>query len=66
MSRHLRRDLERQGYVVRKTNGGHWRITRPDMAGPVFASDTPSCHRAEKNLLADIRRQQRSKQHGST
>lgn len=52
----VRRDLERRGFSIIKTRGGHWRIDHPDMAGPVFAPDTPSDHRGIRNLMATIRR----------
>lgn len=55
----VRRDLERRGYSVTKTRGGHWRFEHPDMTGPVFAADTPSDHRGAKNLLAMLRRKLR-------
>jgi hypothetical protein len=55
-----RRQLERLGFVVTKTRGGHWRFEHPDMDGPVFGADTPSDHRARKNLLATVRRKMRA------
>jgi predicted RNA binding protein YcfA (HicA-like mRNA interferase family) len=54
-----RRELERQGFTATKTRGGHWRFEHPDMDGPVFAPDTPSDHRAVKNLYAMLRRKMR-------
>jgi predicted RNA binding protein YcfA (HicA-like mRNA interferase family) len=56
----VRRELERQGFVATKTRGGHWRFDHPNMFGPVFAPDTPSDHRAIKNLFATLRRKMRS------
>jgi predicted RNA binding protein YcfA (HicA-like mRNA interferase family) len=56
----VRRQLERQGFDVRKTPGGHWRLEHPDMDGPVFAPDTPSDRRGMKNLHAMLRRKMRS------
>lgn len=55
-----RRQLERLGFLVVKTRGGHWRFEHPDMDGPVFTSDTPSDYRAIKNLHAMVRRKMRS------
>jgi predicted RNA binding protein YcfA (HicA-like mRNA interferase family) len=54
-----RRELERQGFTATKTRGGHWRFEHPDMDGPVYAPDTPSDHRAIKNLQAMLRRKMR-------
>ena len=56
----VRRHLERQGFNVTKTRGGHWRFEHPNMEGVVFAPDTPSDHRAIKNLHAQLRRSMRS------
>lgn len=56
----LRRSLERAGYSIRKTRGGHWRIDHPEMDGPVFAPDTPSDHRGLKNLRGTLRRKRRA------
>ncbi len=56
----VRRELQRQGFVATKTRGGHWRFEHPNMYGPVFAPDTPSDHRAIKNLFATLRRKMRS------
>lgn len=53
------RGLEAQGYTVVVTNGSHLRITHPNMDGPVFAGVTPSCHRADKNLRAILKRKTR-------
>ena len=52
----LRVRLEAEGYECAKTGGGHWRITRADMAAPVYAADTPSDRRALLNVAAQIRR----------
>lgn len=56
----VRRSLERHGYSVTKTKGGHWRIGHPAMSGPVFAPDTPSDHRGIKNVMALLRRKLRA------
>lgn len=52
----VRRDLERRGFTISKTNGGHWRYEHPDMDGAVYGADTPSDRRSIRNLLAIIRR----------
>uniref|UniRef100_UPI0005A2DB0E type II toxin-antitoxin system HicA family toxin n=1 Tax=Bradyrhizobium sp. (strain ORS 278) TaxID=114615 RepID=UPI0005A2DB0E len=57
----VRRLLERHGFTMTKTRGGHWRFEHPDMDGPVFAPDTPSDYRGTKNLFALIRRKMRSR-----
>jgi predicted RNA binding protein YcfA (HicA-like mRNA interferase family) len=56
----VRRALARNGFTTTKTRGGHWRIEHPNMAGPVFAPDTPSDHRGLKNLSALLRRKLRA------
>jgi predicted RNA binding protein YcfA (HicA-like mRNA interferase family) len=58
-----RRALERQGFIATKTHGGHWRFEHPNMIGPVFAPDTPSDHRAIRNLYAMLRRKMQSSAH---
>ena len=58
-----RRELERQGFIASKTNGGHWRFDHPHMDGPVFAPSTPSDHRGLKNLQATLRRKMKSRPH---
>ena len=58
-----RRELERQGFIASKTNGGHWRFDHPHMDGPVFAPSTPSDHRGVKNLQAMLRRKMKSRPH---
>ncbi len=55
-----RRDLERSGFLITPTRGGHIRINLPLMSGPVFAACTPSDHRAIHNLRALIQRKMRS------
>jgi predicted RNA binding protein YcfA (HicA-like mRNA interferase family) len=55
----VRRALEREGYTVVKTRGGHWRFEHPNMVGPVFAPDTPSDQRGLKNLRALLKRKLR-------
>ena len=55
-----RRALVRAGFTATKTRGGHWRFQHPMMSGPVFAPDTPSDHRAIKNLMALLQRKLRA------
>jgi len=43
------------GFTSEITGGSHWRITRPDVAAPVFAASTPSDRRALLHLRAEIR-----------
>jgi hypothetical protein len=50
------RQLRRGGFAVSRTGGSHWRITRPDLACPVFAASTPSDCRALRNVQATLRR----------
>jgi predicted RNA binding protein YcfA (HicA-like mRNA interferase family) len=56
----LRRALERDGFVVTRTNGGHLRINHPAMSGCVFGPSTPSDRRGLKNLLATLKRNLRA------
>lgn len=50
------RQASADGWTITRTNGGHLRLTHPAAAGPIFAASTPSCHRAEANLEAMLRR----------
>lgn len=53
------RELERAGFDVRLTANGHYRIVAPN--GEIhYAGSTPSDHRAAKNLMSWVRRQQRA------
>jgi len=53
----LLKNLTRKGYSVRRTNGGHYAVTHPNLKGvQVFCASTPSDHRAYKNLRATVRR----------
>lgn len=61
--RKLRRALQRDGFSVAKTRGGHWRFEHPEMLGPVFGPDTPSDHRGVKNLRAELKRRMRALPH---
>jgi hypothetical protein len=57
-------NLQDEGWRIRKTNGGHLKLTHPDAAGPVFGAFTPSDRRASLNLISDcntaIRQQPRN------
>ena len=52
----LWRRLRRQGFTVERTEGGHYRITHPSMASPVFGPSTPSDTHSLRNLQAKLRR----------
>lgn len=56
----LLRDLERDGFTVIRTAGGHLRFSHPAISGYVFGPSTPSDHRAVKNLLATLKRKLRA------
>lgn len=60
--RSLVKELEQEGYSVVRSNGGHLRITHPDLTGPVFTSSTPSDWRTYRNLRATLRRNRRGGQ----
>ena len=53
------RGLEREGFSVTKTNGGHMRIERDDLSGPVFGPSTPGDRGGWRNVVAKIRRMMR-------
>jgi hypothetical protein len=57
MTLELQRFAERDGSTVRRTNGGHLRLTHRQATAPVFASSTPSEHHALANALAQMRRE---------
>lgn len=57
--RKIYRQLQRQGFTVTRTNGGHARIEHPRMLGPVFAPGTPSDVRGVKNFKAKLKRKMR-------
>lgn len=59
--RELKKKLEAQGFEVRydgTTKGQHCQITvsKNGKSGRYISSLSPSCHRAEKNMIAIIRR----------
>jgi len=47
---------ECRGWEISMTRGTHVRLVHPEAKGPVFVSLTPSDHRAQKNMLSDMRR----------
>jgi len=51
----LLRQLAAYGWSVSQTERGHWRLRAPT-GQTVIASGTPSDHRANKNLLAQLKR----------
>lgn len=58
--RKLKRALERDGFVIAHTPGGHICVRHTRMDGIVFGPSTPSDHRSIKNMLGEIRRRMRS------
>jgi len=56
----LTRDLERDGFTITRTAGGHLRFSHPAIAGCVFGPSTPSDRRGVRNLLATLRRKLRA------
>lgn len=54
-TRQLLRKLERQGFRVRMTGGGHYGVSKGD-SREIFMPATPSDHRGIKNTLADLKR----------
>jgi predicted RNA binding protein YcfA (HicA-like mRNA interferase family) len=52
----LVRSLARQGWLIEKTRGNHWRARHPDRAGIAFFPSTPSDHRSILNTQAQLRR----------
>lgn len=49
------------GWIVERTRGGHVRFIKPGCP-PVFTGFSPSDARAEKNVLARLRRVQRQEE----
>lgn len=47
------------GAVVTLTKNGHYRITHPAFAAPIFTPSTPSDKRAWKNFVSHVRRTHR-------
>lgn len=46
---------ESLGFVAEQTRGGHVKLVKPGRK-TVFISKTPSCHRAVKNAISDLRK----------
>lgn len=66
-SAQYKRDLEdtarELGYTIGRTGGGqHLKITHPRVKSPIFASATPSDHRALKNIVSKMKRMLRNPQ----
>lgn len=48
------KEAQHQGFRIER--GKHWKLYPPDRTkGVVFISQSPSCHRAIENILADLR-----------
>jgi predicted RNA binding protein YcfA (HicA-like mRNA interferase family) len=64
MSKHdlgrLLRELHTDGYMVRRTAGGHFAARHPRSSETIFLAATPSCPRAVANARAAIRRNRRN------
>lgn len=58
-TRRLRAEASSGGWTLRRTSKGHLKFTHPDVEGCVYASGTPSDHRALENTLAEMRRKLR-------
>lgn len=55
-SRKIITDLQRSGYIVKKTGGSHLSIRHPTKPGTVFSSSTPSDVRSMRNVKAKLKR----------
>lgn len=54
--REIAEELERQGWRVSISPGGHWRFCSPDRSKPpLFMPQTPSDYRGYLNGLAQLR-----------
>ena len=61
MKRDLRRllaEARSRGWLVERTRSSHWRLLHPSGA-LLITGTTPSCPRALRNLMADMRRAER-------
>lgn len=57
MDRKLMKLARSQGWEITATRNGHFRWRSPDKSvAQIISSGSPSCSRAHKNLLADLRR----------
>lgn len=55
--RKLVRQLEDEGWTVERTrSSGHYRLSRPDVAKPIWTSSTPSKSSSFRNFQAEVRR----------
>ena len=55
--REIAEELERQGWVVSKSPGGHWKFCPADKRKPpLFMPQTPSDYRGYLNGLAQLKR----------
>ena len=62
MKRELRNLLaaaRTRGWAISRTSSGHHRLLHPLTGAIVIAAATPSCARATRNLLADLRQAER-------
>lgn len=50
------REIERLGWTVEVTGGGHLKLTQPATRKPVFAACTSSSESGWLNMLAQMRR----------
>lgn len=48
--------LNSEGWKINRSSGGHLKLTHKDANKPVFASMTPSDHRAKYNLVSQCRK----------
>jgi predicted RNA binding protein YcfA (HicA-like mRNA interferase family) len=46
----LVRRLEKQGFVVERTGGGHWKVTHPEREGHVTMGFSPSSSGTKKSM----------------
>lgn len=57
MDKKLIKFARSNGWEVTRTRNGHFRWLSPNKEIPqIISSSTPSCSRAHKNLVADLRR----------
>lgn len=52
----LLKQLQRAGWRVEKTRGGHWKVWSPDGKAQVVTSSTPSDRRSMANFRAQLKR----------
>jgi hypothetical protein len=56
------REIERLSWKCEMTRGNHYRLTHPDSRTVLFTGVTPSDHRADKRLHAQMRRALRTEE----